>query len=238
MPSIIKLIVQLRVFIALEIQHQSGWNCNKLTRVSEPKGRRYIPTEKQLVDPFRRGVIIKGVGYRQTVVTYKETASNHVWVSGLLGDGFGATHGMERNNLAWVVTGIQVRVDEYPVCKPSHLGEVMEVDTCRGIRTLAMMNQQTRCLSKMPEAVRAEISPGFIEKKTFQEEIPEKISELNTNAKFTNSNLKATRISLACRKECGSSDVVQSLCEPVEESSEEGHQDSSKVDNGDSLASA
>lgn len=26
-------------------------------------------------------------------------------------------------------------------------------------RTLAMMNQQTRCLSKMPEAVRAEISP-------------------------------------------------------------------------------
>ncbi|KAJ6970057.1 hypothetical protein NC653_034585 [Populus alba x Populus x berolinensis] len=105
-------------------------------------------------------------------------------------------------------------------------------------RTWAMMNQQTRCLSKMPEAVRAEISPGFIEKKTFQEEIPEKISELNTNAKFTNSNLKATRISLACRKECGSSDVVQSLCEPVEESSEEGHQDSSNVDNGDSLASA
>ena len=42
----------------------------------------------------------------------------------------------------------------------------------------------------MPEAVRAEISPGFIEKKTFQEEIPEKINKLNTNAKFTNSNLK------------------------------------------------
>jgi fatty acyl-ACP thioesterase B len=40
-------------------------------------------------------------------------------------------------------------------------------------RTWAMMNQQTRRLSKMPEAVRAEISPGFIEKKTFQE-IPER----------------------------------------------------------------
>nr|TKR90359.1 hypothetical protein D5086_0000234740 [Populus alba] len=169
----------------------------------------------------------------------QETALNHVWVSGLLGDGFGATHGMERNNLAWVVTGMQVRVDEYPACedwliRSDATGEVL----ARATRTWAMMNQQTRCLSKMPEAVRAEISPGFIEKKTFQEEIPEKISELNTNAKFTNSNLKATRISLACRKECGSSDVVQSLCEPVEESSEEGHQDSSNVDNGDSLASA
>lgn len=51
----------------------------------------------------------------------QETALNHVWVSGLLGDGFGATHGMERNHLAWVVTRMQVRVDEYPVCKPSHL---------------------------------------------------------------------------------------------------------------------
>jgi fatty acyl-ACP thioesterase B len=30
-------------------------------------------------------------------------------------------------------------------------------------RTWAMMNQQTRRLSKMPEAIRAEISPGFIE---------------------------------------------------------------------------
>ncbi|KAJ6868471.1 hypothetical protein NC651_033520 [Populus alba x Populus x berolinensis] len=89
----------------------------------------------------------------------------------------------------------------------------------------------------MPEAVRAEISPGFIEKKTFQEEIPEKINKLNTNAKFINSNLKVNRIALECRKECGSSDVVQSLCEPEEESSE-GHQDSSNVDNGDSRASA
>ncbi|KAG6745798.1 hypothetical protein POTOM_050307 [Populus tomentosa] len=180
----------------------SAASVTELTCVSEPKGRRYIPTEKQLVDPFRQGVIIKGVGYRQTVVTYKETALNHVWVSELLGDGFGATHGMERNNLAWVVTGMQVRVDEYPVCEDwlirrDATGDVL----ARATRTWAMMNQQTRCLSKMPEAVRAEISPGFIEKKTLQEEIPEKINKLNTNAKFTNSNLKVTRIALECRKE-------------------------------------
>ncbi|XP_061953576.1 palmitoyl-acyl carrier protein thioesterase, chloroplastic-like [Populus nigra] len=208
----------------------------------------------------------------------QETALNHVLVSGLLGDGFGATHGMVSNNLARVVTRMQVRVDEYPwmleklngFCR----GEVMEVDTwigasgknenrrdwlirsdatgevlTRATRTWAMMNQQTRRLSKMPEAVRAEISPGFIEKKTFQEEIPEKINKLNTNAKFTNSNLKTiprkflenyqlTRIAFECRRECGScSDVVQSLCEPEEEWSEERHQGSNNVDNGDSLAS-
>jgi len=56
--------------------------------------------------------------------------------------------------------------------------------------TWVMMNQQTRRLSKMPEVVRAEISPWFIENKAFEEEIPEKIYKLDTNAKFTNSNLK------------------------------------------------
>jgi fatty acyl-ACP thioesterase B len=29
----------------------------------------------------------------------QETTLNHVWMSGLLGDGFGATHGMMRNDL-------------------------------------------------------------------------------------------------------------------------------------------
>lgn len=45
----------------------------------------------------------------------QETALNHVWMSGLLGDGFGATHGMMRNNLIWVVSRMQVQVDHYPI---------------------------------------------------------------------------------------------------------------------------
>lgn len=44
----------------------------------------------------------------------QETALNHVWMSGLAGDGFGATHAMVRSNLIWVVTRMQVHVERYP----------------------------------------------------------------------------------------------------------------------------
>ena len=47
--------------------------------------------------------------------TLQETALNHVWMSGLLGDGFGATHGMIKNNLIWVVSRMHVQVDQYPI---------------------------------------------------------------------------------------------------------------------------
>jgi fatty acyl-ACP thioesterase B len=47
----------------------SATSVTELTRVSETKGRQKIPTEKQLVDPFRQGIITEGgVRYRQTVV--------------------------------------------------------------------------------------------------------------------------------------------------------------------------
>ncbi|XP_076926910.1 palmitoyl-acyl carrier protein thioesterase, chloroplastic-like [Bidens hawaiensis] len=250
--------------------------------------RTMIPTKKQLVDPFRQGVIIlDGVGYRQTVVVrsyevgpdktvtpqsilnlLQETALNHVWMSGLLGDGFGATHGMMKNNLIWVVSRMQVQVDQYPIW-----GEILEIDTwvgasgkngmrrdweirshttgigfARATSTWVMMNQNTRRLSKMPDEVRAEISPWFIHKQAIKEESPEKIEKLDDNAKYINSGLQPKRsdldmnhhvnnvkyvgwmleaipdeclenyqlsnIILEYRRECGSSDVVQSLCEP------------------------
>nr|GFB87025.1 palmitoyl-acyl carrier protein thioesterase, chloroplastic-like [Tanacetum cinerariifolium] len=109
--------------------------------------RAIIPTQKQFVDPFRQGIIIlDGVGYRQTVVVrsyevgtdrtvtpqsilnlLQETALNHVWMSGLLGDGFGATHGMMKNNLIWVVSRMQVQLDQYPIW-----GEILDIDTWVG----------------------------------------------------------------------------------------------------------
>ena len=46
-----------------------------------------------------------------------------------------------------------------------------------------MMNQQTRRLSKMPEEVRAEISPWFIEKNAIQEETTETIKKIRQNRK-------------------------------------------------------
>ncbi|XAR72297.1 Oleoyl-[acyl-carrier-protein] hydrolase [Bertholletia excelsa] len=255
------------------------------------KVRQNIPTKKQFADPHRQGLIIEeGVAYRQTVVIrsyeigpdktatiesilnlLQETALNHVWMSGLLGDGFGATHGMMRNNLIWVVSRMQVEVDHYPIW-----GEVMEIDTwvgasgkngmrrdwllrghatglvfARATSTWVMMNKQTRRLSKMPEEVRSEISPWFIEKQAVKEDVNEKIEKLDNKAKYVNSDLKPKRsdldmnqhvnnvkyvrwmletipdhfmedhqlsgLILEYRRECGSSDVVQSLCEPQEE---------------------
>ncbi|KAJ8758527.1 hypothetical protein K2173_000248 [Erythroxylum novogranatense] len=251
--------------------------------------RQNIPTKKQCVDPHRQGLIIEGgVGYRQTVVIrsyevgadktatlesilnlLQETALNHVWMSGLLSNGFGATHGMVRNNLIWVVSRMHAQVDHYPIW-----GEIVDIDTwvgasgkngmrrdwlirsqatgqvlARATSTWVMMNQTTRRLSKMPEEVRAEISPWFIEKQAI-EEAPEKISKLDDKARYMNSNLKPKRsdldmnhhvnnvkyvrwmletipdqfledhqlssIVLEYRRECGSSDIVQSLCEPDE----------------------
>ncbi|KAG4116067.1 hypothetical protein ERO13_D12G146400v2 [Gossypium hirsutum] len=261
--------------------------------ISEEKIRRRIPRQKQLVDPYRQGLITeRGVGYRQTVVVrsyevgpdktatlesllnlFQETALNHMWMSGLLSNGFGATHGMMRNNLIWVVSRMHVQVDHYPIW-----GEVIEIDTwvgasgkngmrrdwvirsqasgstyARATSTWVMMNEQTRRLSKMPDEVRDEISPWFIQKQAINEAVPDKIVKLGDKAKHVNSDLKPKRsdldmnqhvnnvkyvrwmletipdkflerhqlssIILEYRRECGSSEVVQSLCQPDEDES-------------------
>lgn len=44
----------------------------------------------------------------------QETALNHVKTAGLLGDGFGATPEMSKRNLIWVVSKIQLAVEQYP----------------------------------------------------------------------------------------------------------------------------
>lgn len=52
-----------------------------------------------------------------------------------------------------------------------------------------MMNQETRRLSKMPEEVRAEISPWFIDKQAIKEDCLEKIAKLDSKARYMDSNL-------------------------------------------------
>ncbi|KAK1380741.1 Acyl-[acyl-carrier-protein] hydrolase [Heracleum sosnowskyi] len=198
--------------------------------------RQNIPTTKQFVDPHRQGRIIdNGVRYRQMVVIrsyevgpdktatlesilnlLQETGLNHVWMSGLLGDGFGATHGMTRNDLMWVVSKLQLQVEQYPIW-----GEVLQLDTwvgasgkngmrrdwelrsqatgivfARATSTWVMMNKKTRRLSKMLDEVRAEISPWFIEKQAIMEDTPEKIKKLDDTAKHGTSSLKAKRSDL------------------------------------------
>jgi len=53
-----------------------------------------------------------------------------------------------------------------------------------------MMNRKTRRLSKMPEEVRAEVAPWFIEKQAIKEDAHEKIVKLDKEAKYMHSDLK------------------------------------------------
>lgn len=112
----------------------------------------------------------------------QETALNHVTSSGLAGNGFGATREMSHRKLIWVVTRVHVQVDKY-----SSWGDVVEIDTwvdaagkngmrrdwiirdystrqiiTRATSTWVTMNRETRKLSKIPEEVRQEVEPFYL----------------------------------------------------------------------------
>ncbi|KAJ6891042.1 origin recognition complex subunit 4 family protein [Populus alba x Populus x berolinensis] len=206
--------------------------------------RQNIPTKKQFVDYHRQGLIVEGgVGYRQTVVirSYEVGADKSATLESILNlfqmveietwVGASGKNGMRRD---WLI-------------RSQATGHVF----ARATSTSVMMNEKTRRLSKMPEEVRADISPWFIEKQAIHEDVPQKISKLDSNAKYVNSNLKPKRsdldmnqhvknvkyvrwmlgtipdqfleshqlsgIILEYRRECGSSNIVQSLCEPDED---------------------
>ncbi|XP_004300950.1 PREDICTED: palmitoyl-acyl carrier protein thioesterase, chloroplastic-like [Fragaria vesca subsp. vesca] len=201
----------------------------------------------------------------------QETALNHMRMLGLISDEFGATYEMMKNDLIWVVSIMPIQVDRYP-----SWGEILEIDTwvgasgkngmrldwlirseatghvfARATSTWVMMNRMTRRLSKMPEEVRAEIAPWFIQKQAITEDNFDKIVKLDSKAKYMNKDLKPKRsdldmnhhvnnvkyvrwmletipdqileahqltsIVLEYRRECGSSDIVQSLCQPDED---------------------
>ncbi|XLR36625.1 hypothetical protein HN51_045974 [Arachis hypogaea] len=119
----------------------------------------------------------------ETILNFlQETALNHVANSGIGGIGFGATRQMSIRKLIWVVTRIQVQVQRY-----SSWGDIIEIDTWvdahgkNGMRrdwvirdhftkevivkatsTWVMMNRETRKLCKIPEEVREELTPFYI----------------------------------------------------------------------------
>ncbi|KAG4389861.1 hypothetical protein GLYMA_06G168100v4 [Glycine max] len=113
---------------------------------------------------------------------WRETALNHVTSSGIGGEGFGATREMSLRKLIWVVTRIQVQVQRY-----NKWGDEIEVDTwvdaagkngmrrdwiirdhytkeiiTRATSTWVIMNRQTRRLSKIPEEVKQELLPFYL----------------------------------------------------------------------------
>ncbi|KAH0863551.1 hypothetical protein HID58_080762 [Brassica napus] len=128
-----------------------------------------------------------------------ETVMNHLQSAGLLGDGFGSTPEMVKKNLIWVVTRMQVVVDKYPTW-----GDVVEVDTwvsksgkngmrrdwlvrdcntgeilTRASSVWVMMNKVTRRLSKLPEEVRGEIEPYFVNSDPILAEDSRKLTKLD-----------------------------------------------------------
>eukprot|EP00262_Sarcandra_glabra_P010419 TRINITY_DN2569_c0_g2_i1.p1 TRINITY_DN2569_c0_g2~~TRINITY_DN2569_c0_g2_i1.p1 ORF type:complete len:421 (+),score=67.04 TRINITY_DN2569_c0_g2_i1:324-1586(+) len=129
----------------------------------------------------------------------QETALNHVRSAGLLGEGFGSTPEMSKRDLIWVVTRMQVSVDCYP-----SWGDIVEVDTwvcasgkngmrrdwlvrdsktgqtlTRATSVWVMMNKRTRRLSKIPEEVRGEIEPYFMERAAILDEDGRKLPKLD-----------------------------------------------------------
>ncbi|PNX94827.1 putative palmitoyl-acyl carrier protein thioesterase chloroplastic-like, partial [Trifolium pratense] len=138
-----------------------------------------------------------------------ETALNHVKTAGLLGDGFGSTPEMCKKNLIWVVTRMQVVVDRYPTW-----GDVVQVDTwvsatgkngmrrdwllrdsktgeilTRASSVWVMMNKLTRKLSKIPEEVRGEIEPYFVNSDPVVDEDNRKLTKLDDTAEYIRTGL-------------------------------------------------
>ncbi|KAL3636035.1 hypothetical protein CASFOL_020582 [Castilleja foliolosa] len=210
----------------------------------------------------------------------QETALNHVWLTGLMRQFGTTAGMIRNNLIWVVSRmQVQVDHYPICCVKDDIViidrGEVIEIDTWvgssgkngmrrdwllsnratglvlgRGTSTWAMMNKHTRRLSKMPDDVRAEISPLFIERQAIEESSNgiEKVD--SNNASYVNSDLKAKRsdldmnhhvnfakyvkwmletipedflenhqlsdISIEYRRECGRSDVLQSLCKPQE----------------------
>ncbi|KAL2935558.1 Palmitoyl-acyl carrier protein thioesterase chloroplastic [Bienertia sinuspersici] len=123
----------------------------------------------------------------------QETALNHVTSSGLAGNGFGATREMSLRKLIWVVTRIHIQVNKY-----SSWGDVVEIDTWvdaagkNGMRRdwiirdystqriITKATRETRKLSKIPEEVKKEVEPFYINRYAFEngDDDPEKINKL------------------------------------------------------------
>ncbi|KAL2643103.1 hypothetical protein R1flu_010690 [Riccia fluitans] len=176
---------------------------------------------------------------------FQETALNHVWMSGLAGDGFGATRGMITNNLIWVVTRMQVQIERYPTW-----GDVVEIDTwvlasgkngmrrdwlirdyksgqilARATSTWVMMNQKTRRLAKMPDEVRAEISPHYLERSAILEKNSEKIVRLDEDAaEYVRSGLTPRRSDLDMNQHVNNVKYIGWMLESLPAPISEGHE--------------
>ncbi|CAM6109681.1 unnamed protein product [Calypogeia fissa] len=167
---------------------------------------------------YRQMFVIRSyeVGFDRTATIetlsnlFQECALNHVGMTDFCGDGLGTTHAMMRHRLIWVVTRMQIQVERYPIW-----GDVVEIDTwvagegkngmrrdwlvtdyktgeilARATSTWVNMNQDTRRLSRMPDDVRSEISPYFLDRWAIKEDSSlQRTRKLGDNAEHIRSDL-------------------------------------------------
>ncbi|XXG78430.1 hypothetical protein AAC387_Pa08g2378 [Persea americana] len=174
--------------VAPSVGKSNGWKNEKSGPTHNSMLGRFV--EDRFV--FRQTFVIRSyeIGPDKTATMetimnlLQETALNHVMSSGLAGDGFGATHEMSLRKLIWVVTRINIQVEKY-----SCWGDVVEIDTwvaasgkngmrrdwiirdystqqiiTRATSTWVIMNRETRRLSKIPEQVREEVKPFYLDR--------------------------------------------------------------------------
>ncbi|XP_073017037.1 palmitoyl-acyl carrier protein thioesterase, chloroplastic-like [Primulina eburnea] len=190
----------------------------------EPKNHEYLMgrfVENRFV--FRQSFVIRSyeIGPDKTATMetlmnlLQETALNHVASSGVGGNGFGATREMSIRKLIWVVTRILVQVDKY-----SSWGDLVEIDTwvdaagkngmrrdwvirdfntkkiiTRATSTWAMMNRETRRLSKIPDEVKNEVQPFYLNEAS----IPPQNNDSEKIQKLTHETAHIIRTGLAPR---------------------------------------
>ncbi|MCL7050248.1 hypothetical protein MKW94_002409 [Papaver nudicaule] len=152
----------------------------------------------------------------------QDASLNHVRSLGLLNDGLGMTPEMTKRNLIWVVAKVEVQVDRYP-----SWGDVAQVDTWINC-LLVLMNKSTRKLSKLPDEVRGELEPYFMECEPILNNGSRKLTKLSSrtydfvqtgltprwndlDANQHVNNVKYIRWILEYRKECEMGNMLQSL---------------------------
>ncbi|KAG6548060.1 hypothetical protein Mapa_010494 [Marchantia paleacea] len=173
----------------------------------------------------------------------QEVALNHVSLLGISGTGFGATKGMNENRLIWVITRLHVEVDRYPAWP-----EAVEIDSwvaksgkngmrrdwllreystghiiAKATSTWALMHEDTRRLAKLPDVVRAEITPVFIERCALDEGIFDRISKLDDTADYIKLNLTSCRNDLDVNKHINNVKYMRWVMESVPPSTLETH---------------
>lgn len=129
----------------------------------------------------------------------QEAGLNHMKLAGLLGDGLGSTPEMTKRKLIWVATKVQLAIDHYPTWGDDVVIEnwivpsgknCMRRDSvirdCKTGKTLirassnwVIMNKETRRLSRIPEEVRAEMSPYLMDAAPIIEDDTNKLPKLD-----------------------------------------------------------